>query len=421
MEFGTLNGEMNKETSREKNPEMSKETGIERKREIKKDTDRGWNQDLMNRLKEEVLSRIDLSREVADDEVKGLIFHVISEYAGREYISLEERKRIAKAIYNALRKLDFVQELLEDEQVSEIMINGPEEIYVERSGVISICERKFESTEKLEDMIQQIVASCNRTVNEMSPIADARLSDGSRVNIVLSPPAVDGPVVTIRRFPKNHITMETLIGNGTITEEVAEFLKRSVEEGKNIFVSGGTSSGKTTMLNVLSGFIPQDLRVICIEDSAELQITHIPNLVRLETRNANQEGCSEISIRDLIRNALRMRPDRLVVGEVRGAEALDMLQAFNTGHDGSLSTGHANSAKDMLLRLEAMVLMGSDLPVSAIRRQISTGIDLILHLDRDRFGKRKVKEIIELTGMEGEEIQYRLLYSCPVREECHEI
>ncbi len=374
------------------------------------------NEDLFRRLREEVRSRIDLSREVTDEEVKELICRVILEYAGEEYISLEERKRMSVAVFNSLRKLDFIQEILEDEDVSEIMINGPEVIFVEKKGKITAYENTFESTEKLEDMIQQIVAGCNRTVNEMSPIADARLSDGSRVNIILSPPALNGPVVTIRRFPKSHITMDTLIENGTVTKEIAEFLIQAVENGKNIFVSGGTSSGKTTMLNVLSGFIPKSLRVICIEDSAELQITHIPNLVRLETRNANQEGCSEISIRDLIRNALRMRPDRLIVGEVRGAEALDMLQSFNTGHDGSMSTGHANSAKDMLLRLEAMVLMGSDLPISAVRRQISTGIDYIIHLDRNREGKRKVVEIIELLGMEGEEIKVRTVFDVHEKE-----
>ena len=374
------------------------------------------NEDLFRRLREEVRSRIDLSREVTDEAVKELICRVILEYAGEEYISLEERKRMSVAVFNSLRKLDFIQEILEDEDVSEIMINGPEVIFVEKKGKITAYENTFESTEKLEDMIQQIVAGCNRTVNEMSPIADARLSDGSRVNIILSPPALNGPVVTIRRFPKSHITMDTLIENGTVTKEIAEFLIQAVENGKNIFVSGGTSSGKTTMLNVLSGFIPKSLRVICIEDSAELQITHIPNLVRLETRNANQEGCSEISIRDLIRNALRMRPDRLIVGEVRGAEALDMLQSFNTGHDGSMSTGHANSAKDMLLRLEAMVLMGSDLPISAVRRQISTGIDYIVHLDRNREGKRKVVEIIELLGMEGEEIKVRTVFDVHEKE-----
>ena len=365
---------------------------------------------LTREVKNIVLGRLDLSREISDEEIKELIAHTITERSFTEFIPLESKKRVTKAVYNALRKLDFIQDLLDDEDVTEIMINGPDRIFVERSGKIELLSHKFESVEKLEDMIQQIVASCNRSVNEMTPIVDARLSDGSRVNIILSPPAVEGPIVTIRRFPQFHITIDTLIENETVTEEVAEFLKQSVEEGKNIFVSGGTSSGKTTMLNVLSGFIPKELRVVCIEDSAELQITHIPNLVRMETRNANAEGCREITIRDLIRNSLRMRPDRIIVGEVRGEEALDMLQALNTGHNGSMSTGHSNSARDMLLRLEAMVLMGAELPISAIRRQISTGIDMIVHLERDRKGRRKVVEIIELTGMDGEEIQTKTIY-----------
>lgn len=356
-------------------------------------------------IKEDVLSQIDLSKDTSDEEIREIIHRTIIRRAQNEYISLEERNRLGKEVFNALRKLDFVQELLEDDEITEIMINGPNRIFIEKAGKIILLDRHFESAEKLEDMIQQIVASCNRTVNERSPIADARLADGCRVNIVLAPPSVDGAIVTIRRFPTNNITMDDLIRNKTITKEAAEFLKQAVESGFNIFVSGGTSSGKTTLLNVLSGFVPDTLRVVCIEDSAELKITHIPNLVRLETRNATAEGGGEITIRDLIRCALRMRPDRIIVGEVRGGEALDMLQAMNTGHDGSLSTGHANSAEDMLLRLEAMVLMGSVLPVGAIRRQIATGIDLIVHLDRDRFGNRKVVEIIELLGMEGEEIK----------------
>ena len=360
---------------------------------------------LIKEIKTLTIERIDLSRECSDEEVKRIIFEVILERAREKYIPLVERKKLERAVFNALRKLDFIQDLLEEETVSEIMINGPDVIFVEREGKITRLGKTFESVEKLEDMIQQIVASCNRSVNENSPIADARLPDGSRVNIVLSPPAIGGPVVTIRRFPNNTMTMDTLIENGTVTQEAADFLKQAVESGMNIFVSGGTSSGKTTMLNVLSGFIPNELRVVCIEDSAELQIHHIPNLIRLETRNSTQEGCSEISIRDLIRNALRMRPDRIIVGEVRGGEAMDMLQAFNTGHDGSLSTGHANSASDMLLRLEAMVLMGTELPIGAIRRQIATGIDLIVHLERRRSGKRKVVEIMEILGMKGEEIK----------------
>ena len=355
-------------------------------------------------IRERVLQSMDFSKDCPDEEVKELIFQTIQRFSSEEFLLLSERKILERAVFNSLRKLDFIQDLLEDEQVTEIMINGPDRIYIEKEGKILLSDKTFASTEKLEDMIQQIVAGCNRTVNESSPMTDARLSDGSRVNIVLSPPAVGGPVVTIRRFPVNHITMEQLIENQTISKEAADFLKEAVEEGLNIFVSGGTSSGKTTLLNVLSGFIPASYRVVCIEDSAELRITHIPNLVRLETRNATVEGCREISIRDLIRNAMRMRPDRIIVGEVRGAEAVDMLQAFNTGHDGSLSTGHANSARDMLLRLETMVMMGSSLPLSAIRRQISTGIDVLVHLERDRSGKRKVVEIRQMKGMEKEEI-----------------
>ena len=367
--------------------------------------------DRYREIKEEVLSKIDLSKDTSDEEIKEIIYRTIIDYAAREYLSLEERNRLGKEIFNALRKLDFIQELLEDDEITEIMINGPDRIFIEKAGRILLLDKHFESSEKLEDMIQQIVDSCNRTVNERSPIADARLPDGCRVNIVLAPPSVDGAIVTIRRFPKNNITMEDLIYNNTITKEAADFLKSAVENGFNIFVSGGTSSGKTTLLNVLSGFIPEALRVVCIEDSAELKITHIPNLVRLETRNASLEGGGEITIRDLIRCALRMRPDRIIVGEVRGGEALDMLQAMNTGHDGSLSTGHANSAQDMLLRLEAMVLMGSALPVSAIRRQISTGIDIIVHLDRDRGGNRRVVQIIELLGMDKEEIKSHEIFS----------
>ena len=367
--------------------------------------------DRYREIKEEVLSKIDLSKDTSDEEIKEIIYRTIIDYAAKEYLSLEERNRLGKEIFNALRKLDFIQELLEDDEITEIMINGPDRIFIEKAGRILLLDKHFESSEKLEDMIQQIVDSCNRTVNERSPIADARLPDGCRVNIVLAPPSVDGAIVTIRRFPKNNITMEDLIYNNTITKEAADFLKSAVENGFNIFVSGGTSSGKTTLLNVLSGFIPEALRVVCIEDSAELKITHIPNLVRLETRNASLEGGGEITIRDLIRCALRMRPDRIIVGEVRGGEALDMLQAMNTGHDGSLSTGHANSAEDMLLRLEAMVLMGSALPVSAIRRQISTGIDIIVHLDRDRGGNRRVVQIIELLGMDKEEIKSHEIFS----------
>jgi pilus assembly protein CpaF len=364
----------------------------------------------INRIRGEVLERIDLSRDISDEELQRLIHEQIQNEAKSEYISLSERNRIGKGVFNSLRKLDFIQDLLENEEITEIMINGPDCIFTEQSGNVKKENLKFESREKLEDMVQQIVSSCNRTVNEKDPIADARLADGCRVNIVLSPPAMEGPVVTIRRFPKKEITMKDLIRWGTITGEAADFLQAAVVEGSNIFVSGGTSSGKTTMLNVLSGFIPRNLRVICIEDSAELRITHIPNLIRLETRNSTAEGCEDITIRDLIRCSLRMRPDRLIIGEVRGAEAMDMLQAFNTGHEGSMSTGHANTAEDMLLRLEAMVLMGTKLPIGAIRRQISTGIDLIVHLSRQRNGQRRVEEIIEILGISGEEIKKNVLF-----------
>ncbi len=365
----------------------------------------------INRIRGEVLDSIDLSRDISDEELQRLIHEQIQKEAKSEYIPLSERNRIGKGVFNSLRKLDFIQDLLENEEITEIMINGPDCIFTEQSGNVTKQDLKFESREKLEDMIQQIVSSCNRTVNEKDPIADARLADGCRVNIVLSPPAMEGPVVTIRRFPKKEITMADLIRWGTITKEAADFLQAAVKAGSNIFVSGGTSSGKTTMLNVLSGFIPRALRVICIEDSAELRIKHIPNLIRLETRNSTAEGCEDITIRDLIRCSLRMRPDRLIIGEVRGAEAMDMLQAFNTGHEGSMSTGHANTAEDMLLRLEAMVLMGTKLPIGAIRRQISTGIDLIVHLSRQRNGQRRVEEIIEILGISGEEIKKNVLFA----------
>ncbi|MBO4291948.1 MAG: CpaF family protein [Lachnospiraceae bacterium] len=364
----------------------------------------------MNRIRGEVLAQIDLSRDISDEELRRLIHEQIQKEAREEYIPLSERNRIGKGVFNSLRKLDFIQDLLENEEITEIMINGPDSIFTEQSGAVKKEDLRFENREKLEDMIQQIVSSCNRTVNEKDPIADARLADGCRVNIVLSPPAIEGPVVTIRRFPKKEITMKDFIQWGTISKEAADFLQAAVTGGSNIFVSGGTSSGKTTMLNVLSGFIPKNLRVICIEDSAELRITHIPNLIRLETRNSTAEGCEDITIRDLIRCSLRMRPDRLIIGEVRGAEAMDMLQAFNTGHEGSMSTGHANTAEDMLLRLEAMVLMGTKLPIGAIRRQISTGIDLIVHLSRQRNGQRRVEQIIEILGISGEEIKKNVLF-----------
>ena len=279
-----------------------------------------------------------------------------------------------------------------------------------QSGHLYQWDKRFETKEKLENVVQQIVAKCNRVVNEAAPIADARLDNGSRVNIVLSPVALNGPIITIRRFPDHPISMEDLIGFGSITREAAYFLEKLVISGYNIFISGGTGSGKTTFLNALSAYIPKTERIITIEDSAELQLQNIPNLVRLETRTVNMDGAKEINIRDLIKSSLRMRPDRIIVGEVRGSEAIDMLQALNTGHDGSLSTGHANSSGDMLTRLETMVLMGMDLPLAAVRRQIASGVDLIVHLGRLRDKSRRVLEIVEVLGFENDEIVTHTLY-----------
>ena len=294
--------------------------------------------------------------------------------------------------------------------MTEIMINGKDHIFVEQNGTLRELDVGFESVEKLQDVIQQIVAGCNRVVNEASPIVDARLPDGSRVNIVMNPVALNGPIVTIRRFPDKPITMERLLRNDSISSEAAGFLEKLVRAKYNIFISGGTGSGKTTFLNVLSCYIPSEERVITIEDSAELQLQGLPNLVRLETRNSNTEGCREITVRELIRSSLRMRPDRIVVGEVRGGEALDMLQAMNTGHDGSMSTGHANSGKDMLARLENMVLMGMELPLSAIRQQIASGVDVIVHLGRLRDKSRRVLEITEVIGCEDNEYKLNPLF-----------
>lgn len=358
----------------------------------------------------EVRERLDLSREMEDGELRDLIYRIIAEKSEGQYMSIRQRETLAREIFASLRKLDILQELLDDDEITEIMVNGPEDIFIEKRGILQKTDKKFQSAEKLEDVIQQIVASCNRTVNESSPIVDGRISDGSRVNAVLKPPALNGPIVTIRRFPETAITMEDYIAFGSITPQAAVFLQKAVEYGYNIFISGGTGSGKTTLLNILSGYIPSGQRIITIEDSAELQIKGVKNLVRLETRNATREGCEAISIRDLIKTSLRMRPDRIIVGEVRGAEAFDMLQVFNTGHEGSLSTAHANSASDMLMRLEMMVLMAKDLPLSAIRRQIASGIDLLIHLGRMRDGSRKVMEIMEIKGMIGDEIELNPLF-----------
>ena len=364
-----------------------------------------------------IMRGIDFSRSVEDEEVLGLIDEEIIRAKREGELSLDEMKQMRMELFNAIRRLDVLQELIEDSTVTEIMINGPEHIFIERAGKIQRTDRTFVSKEKLEDVVQQIVSACNRVVNESTPIVDARLANGDRVNVVLPPVALNGPIVTIRRFPEKPIRMEDLLGFGSIPENIAAFLSCIVRAGYNIFISGGTGSGKTTFLNALSEYIPAEERVITIEDNAELQIRHIENLVRLEARNANVEGCRPISIRDLIRSALRMRPDRVIVGEVRGSEAIDMVQAMNTGHDGSLSTGHANSAQDMLARLETMILMGMDLPLPAIRGQLASAIDVIIHLGRLRDRTRKLLEICEVTGMEDGRIVTAPLFRFREKEE----
>lgn len=365
---------------------------------------------MLETYRKKILENMDMSEDISDEEVRELIDQVLMQEGRKGGLLLRERERLARELFYTLRKLDILQELIDDSGVTEIMVNGTDGIFIERNGALYCWEKSFSSVEKIEAVVQQIAGRMNRVVNEASPIVDTRLANGSRVNIVLPPVALNGPILTIRRFPEKAITMEDLIKLESITKEAAAFLKQLVVSGYNIFISGGTGSGKTTFLNALSNFIPQTERIITIEDSAELQIKNIPNLVRLETRNRNQEGSVEITIRDLIRSALRMRPDRIVVGEVRGAEAIDMLQAMATGHDGSLSTGHANSSKDMLARLETMVLMGMELPLSAIRRQIASGIDILIHLGRLRDRSRRVLEISEVLDFENGEIQVQPLY-----------
>ena len=366
--------------------------------------------EIRGQLKEILAAGIDYSREISDDEMQEMIDELLVREGRRFSLSLTDKERLRKELFHAVRKLDVLQELIDDAEVTEIMINGPENIFIEKKGRLYRFDMRFESREKLNDVIQQIVAACNRVVNEASPIVDARLANGARVNVVLSPVALNGPIVTIRRFPDKPITMEDLLSFGSLSKEVCSWLQKLVEAKYNIFISGGTGSGKTTFLNALSDFIPKEERIITIEDSAELQILNIPNLVRMETRNANVEGCREISIRDLIKTSLRMRPDRIIVGEVRGGEAFDMMQCLNTGHDGSMSTGHANSSKDMISRLENMVLMGMDLPLNAIKQQIASGIDIIIHLGRLRDRSRKVLEIVEVLGFEEGEIRLKTLY-----------
>ena len=370
-----------------------------------------WEQEGLN-LRKKLRERLDQTREVEDQEIYRQIDDLILEETRNRYVSLRRKEALRTELFNSIRKLDILQELIDDDSVTEIMVNGTEGIFLERNGRLLCWEKKITSKEKLEDMVQQIAGRCNRIVNESVPVADARLSDGSRVSLVLPPVALNGPVITIRRFPKNPIHMDRLVELGAVTTEAAAFLRALVRSGYKIFISGGTGSGKTTFLNALSDFIPKEERIITIEDNAELQIQGAENLVRLEARQANTEGKNSVTIRDLIKASLRMRPDRIVVGEVRGEEALDMIQSMNTGHDGSLSTGHANSPRDMLSRLETMILMAMELPLSAIRRQIASAVDILIHLGRMRDRSRKVMEIVEITGYDraSGEITERTLF-----------
>lgn len=351
---------------------------------------------MIEKVRREVLERLDQTRELADEEIWECIDEVIVWYSKKEHIALDKRSQMRKGVFDSLRRLDVLQELLENEEITEIMVNGCEDIFIEKKGCIEKLDRRFVSQERLSDVIQLMVAKVNRRVNEASPIVDSRLEDGSRVNVVLNPIAINGPIVTIRKFPKTPITMDMLIEWGAISEEAATMLRDMVEAGYNIMVCGGTGSGKTTFLNAMSDFIPKEERIITIEDSAELQIKGVPNLVRMETRNATADGEHSITIRDLIRSSLRMRPDRIIVGEVRGEETVDLLQSMNTGHDGAMSSGHSNSSMDMLHRLETMFLMGMDMPIQAIRGQIASAIDILIHLGRLRDKSRRVLEIAEV-------------------------
>lgn len=361
-------------------------------------------------IRRRVLENINLSN-VSDDDLEEGILREIDKYYEGSYLSLTDKAQLADDIYSSIRGFGLLDSIMNDDSVTEVMINGSQEIFIEKAGKLQRLSEAFESEEKLLDIIQRIVALAGREVNQANPIVDTRLPDGSRVNVVLPPISLKGSIVTIRKFSKEPMTVEKLIEYGSITPQIAEVLKLLVKAKYNIFICGGTGSGKTTFLNAISNFIPSDERVITIEDSAELQIANVENLVSLETRNANTAGVGEISIRDLIKSALRMRPDRIVVGEVRGAEALDMLQAMNTGHDGSLSTGHANSTRDMLSRLETMVLTGADgLPLDAVRQQIASAVDIIIHLSRLRDRSRKTVEITEVVGCENHEIVLNPLY-----------
>lgn len=365
---------------------------------------------LQEHIQQEILREMDREHFVSDEEMWDVIQMRVLKTGQKVYLSIEEKQELIRTIFNSLRKLDVLQEILDDEEITEIMVNGYENIFIEKKGTLMRYPRKFSSRKKLEDVVQQIVSKMNRMVNEANPIVDVRLEDGSRVNVVLPPVAINGPILTIRKFPAEPITMDKLISIGSVTKEAAGFLQAVVKAGFNIFISGGTGSGKTTFLNALSSAIPKEERVITIEDSAELQIQGIDNLVKLEARNANLEGKNAVTIRDLLRSALRMRPDRIILGEVRDAAACELLSAMNTGHDGSLSTGHANSPSDMLNRLETLVLMGMDIPLEAVRNQIASAIDLVVQLGRLRDKSRRVLEVDEVLGVDNGRICLNPIY-----------
>ena len=367
-------------------------------------------QSLVAEIKRYVTENLPLSQ-IDDDELQIKIEEIANQKIGSQYCSIDQRVEIIEQVYSSIRGLGLLDSIIKDDTITEVMINGPKNIFIEQNGRLFKMDKEFESQRRLEDVIQRIVGLAGREVNQANPICDTRLPDGSRVNVVLPPIALCGPTLTIRKFSKEPMTIEKLIRYGSITQEIANKLELLVKAKYNIFVCGGTGSGKTTFLNALSNYIPHDERVITIEDSAELQITRVDNLVSLETRNANASGAGEITIRDLIKSSLRMRPERIIVGEVRGGEALDMLQAMNTGHDGSLSTGHANSTQDMLSRLETMVLQGAaGLPLEAIRQQIASAVDIIIHLSRLRDKSRKTMEICEVVGYEEGKIILNPLY-----------
>ncbi len=371
-----------------------------------------WEQknQMVDQVKKYLLENIALAN-LSNEELEDKIKEIIDSNTRNGYMPVREKLDIVKQIYSSIRGLGILDSIMEDDSITEVMINGPNEIFIEKAGQLQKIPYSFDSELHLQDIVQKIVARAGREVNQANPIVDTRLPDGSRVNVVLSPIAINGTTVTIRKFSKTPMTIQQLIKYGSITREIADVLQILVKAKYNIFISGGTGSGKTTFLNALSNYIPSEERVITIEDSAELQIANIENLVRLETRNANTSGSGEITIRDLIKSSLRMRPERIIVGEVRGAEALDMLQAMNTGHDGSISTGHANSTRDILSRLETMVLQGAEgLPLDAVRQQIASAIDIIIHLSRMRDKSRKTIEITEVTGYEDGKILLNPLY-----------